>query len=139
MTTPTRQRLVQHQYDIESMIEKEDDPKQRAFLIVLNGINNSLIANTDATREIKDALDSHMENFERESRSNAELLNKGRGAYKVVAWVLGIGQILATGAWMQMRQDISELRTSAQISMASDARHDARISALEAATRTNKP
>ena len=49
--------------DISQMIANEDDPKQRAFLIVLHSINQALEANTSTVREISDKLEIHLEAF----------------------------------------------------------------------------
>ena len=65
--------------DIEALIAEENDPKQRAFLIILNSINSSMVANTEATRDVADKLDSHLSAFETKAESDAKLLNQGRG------------------------------------------------------------
>ena len=42
-----------HPFDIEEMIAREDDPKARAYLIILSSLHHALVANTSATLEIK--------------------------------------------------------------------------------------
>jgi hypothetical protein len=98
--------------DIEQMILAEDDQKQRAFLIVLHSINKSLIANTETIREVSDKLEMHLENFENHTKSEEALMNKGRGAWKVVAWVIGVVQVIGLGIWNEARTEIKGINTS---------------------------
>jgi hypothetical protein len=80
--------------DIESMIALEDDSKTRALLIILNSINNSMVANTSMTREVAEKLDQHLSNYEDHVTTESALVNKGLGAWKVVGWLMGITQII---------------------------------------------
>ncbi len=95
--------------DIDQMIMQEDDPKQRAFLIVLNNINKSLIANTDTIREVSSKLETHLLHYEQHVEKEDELLNKGRGAWKVVAWVIGVVQIVGLGIWANAREELKDI------------------------------
>lgn len=119
--------------DIEQMILNEDDPKQRAFLIVLNSINNSLIANTDTIRDVSEKLENHLTNFEEYTKTEEAMLNKGRGAWKVITWVISVVQIIGLGIWTDVRgdlQNISETAAEAKIKLI---QMDSRISTLEKA------
>ena len=118
-------------HDIEQMIAAEDDHKQRAFLIVLNSINNSLIANTHTIQEVSDKLETHLTNFETHTREEDALLNKGRGAWKVAAWVVGVVQVVGVGIWADTRNDIKTLHAAVAALTASDSRMDARVAVLE--------
>ena len=137
MSDPLHQRRaidrVSNMADIESMILSEDDPKQRAFLIVLNSINNSLMANTDTIRDVSEKLENHLTHFEQHTKSEEAMLNKGRGAWKVIAWVIGVVQIIGLGIWTDVRgdlQNISETTAEAKIKLF---QMDSRISTLEKA------
>lgn len=90
MTQPEHNRRATdaRTLDIESMIAAEDDSKQRAFLIVLNSINNSLVANTSTIRDISEKLETHLTNFDTHTQNEEATLNKGRGAWRVIAAVL---------------------------------------------------
>jgi len=112
--TPTRRSTDKLPVDIESMIMQEDDPKQRAFLIVLNSINNSLVANTETIREVSEKLETHLTHFEEHTRNEEALLNKGRGAWKVAAWVIGVVQVIGLGIWSQARDEIKDIHASVQ-------------------------
>lgn len=80
--------------DISELIKLEDDPKNRALLIILQNINLSLIANTKTVNDIDEQLKNHMELYNKRVMTEDALYNKGRGAWKVVSWLLGIVQII---------------------------------------------
>lgn len=112
MTDFNRRATDKLPLDIENMILQEDDLKQRAFLIVLNSINKSLIANTDTIREVSEKLESHLENFDSHTREEDARLNKGRGAWKILAWVVGVAQIVALGIWNEARSEIKQINAT---------------------------
>lgn len=96
------------------MIMQEDDPKQRAFLIVLNNINKSLIANTDTIRDVSEKLDAHLTSYEQHVEKEDALLNRGRGAWRVVAWVIGVVQVVGLGIWASAREEIKDIHAMLQ-------------------------
>lgn len=133
MTDPKRRSSDRRpSADIEKMIMQEDDPKQRAFLIVLNSINNSLVANTETIRDVSDKLEAHLENFENHSRNEEAIMNKGRGAWKVAAWVIGVAQIAGVFVWTQAREEVKEINSSLKAEREVIVRLDTRITVLEA-------
>lgn len=99
-------------FDINSMIAEENDPRQRAFLIVLNNINNSLIANTKTTMEVADKLDNHLSHYEQHTSDEAAMINKGIGAWRVVAWVSTIAQALVMAAGTYLISDLKEIHAT---------------------------
>lgn len=98
--------------DIDQMILAEDDPKQRAFLIVLNSINNSLIANTETIKDVSGKLDAHLTSYEKHVEQEDALLNKGRGAWRVMAWVIGAVQMVGLGIWNEARTEIKDINAA---------------------------
>ncbi len=118
-------------HDIEQMIMQEDDPKQRAFLIVLNSINNSLIANTHTIQDVSDKLEQHLTNFETHAREEEAVMNKGRGAWKVAAWVVGVAQVVAVSLWVETRSDMKALHLGLETLVAADAILNTRVAVLE--------
>jgi hypothetical protein len=125
--------------DIERMIAAEDNPSQRAFLIVLNSINNALIENTAMTKEVSVKLESHLVNFSKHIKDEDEIMNKGRGAWKVIASVAGILQLLVFGYFSQMHSEVSLLQDFRQTQMQSNVSDELRISRLETLTTAAKP
>lgn len=126
-----RRRLDDISMNIETMIAEEDDPKQRAFLIVLNNINNSLLANTITVRDIGGKLDSHLVNYENNVRNSDKLINRGKGMWVVFAWVIAIAQaaVLAVGTWAA--KELSDIHTIQQNAQIYITRVEARVQAVE--------
>jgi hypothetical protein len=131
METTMPPDVQRHPFDINEMIAGENDPKQRAYLIILNSINNSLMDNTNSTREISTKLDAHLTNFERQTQANNEILNKGKGAWRVLAWVLGGVQIIGLGIWVEAKSDIKSIHEAIVAGQQTDTRVEARLQALE--------
>ena len=120
------------------MILQEDDPKQRAFLIVLNSINNSLIANTETIREVSDKLEQHLEHFDAHTKAEDALMNKGRGMWKVAAWVIGIAQLVGLYIWQHAREDLAQINSALQREQVEIAQISTRVSNVEKALETKK-
>ena len=118
--------------DIEAMILEENDPKQRAFLIVLNAINNSLLANTTMTRDLSEKLETHLQVYASHAASDEALLNKGRGIWSVGGWIFGIIQIIGLGIWNQARVDIKDITIASQYQHEEASKLMSRVSVLEA-------
>lgn len=117
--------------DIEDMIIKEDDPHQRAFLVVLNSINISLVANTRTVTDIGRKLEAHLVNFESHTKNEEALMNKGRGAWNILAWVLSIAQIAVIGAYVNMTNEIRNINAVVQSHMVNSKQIETRIDSME--------
>jgi len=131
MTVHSRRSTDNRVGDIEALISGENDPKQRAFLIILNSINASMVANTEATREVADKLDNHLSAFEAKAEADAQMLNQGRGAWRVLAWVLGTAQVMILGISGYVFSDLQAIHSDLTKLSIADARMDARINLLE--------
>jgi len=103
--------------DIELMIAAEDDSKTRAILMVLNNINNSMIANTAMTSSVASKLDAHLTKYELFVAKESDLVSRGIGAWRVAVWILGIAQLAVCAAVMHVNSGF--------------AAHDARLIKLE--------
>jgi len=123
--------------DISQMIASEDDPKQRAFLIVLHSINQSLEANTSTVREISDKLEVHLEAFNEHTAEGEKMMNQGRGAWKIAAWVIGFAQILATGAWVTQRSEMTALAATIHAEVLTQAEMKGRVDSIEKVMQTH--
>ena len=89
--------------DISQMIASEDDPKQRASLIVLHAISLALEANTNTVRDISVKLEKHLEAFSSHASTEQAMMNQGRGMWKIMAWVLTGAQVIGIGLWTDTR------------------------------------
>jgi hypothetical protein len=102
--------IAGNQLKILDLIEQENDPKDRAFLIVLQQINASLIANTTTINDIAEKLDTHLTAYESHARREQELIDTGKGMWRVGAWILGIVQTIAIAAIGFVFNNIEELK-----------------------------
>lgn len=104
-----RRRAVDRgqQEEIEDLIAQEQDPKIRLQLMVMNRINLSLVENTNTIQEINSKLETHLTNFAEHTKTNEALVNKGRGAWRVVIYVFSFLQIAAisTTAYIVRQQE----------------------------------
>jgi hypothetical protein len=111
--------------DIESMIIGEQDPQQRAFLIVLNNINLALIANTKLAREVSEdnaalrgAFNEHVETFATHVQAVDAVKNKGRGAWQAGAALLVIVQALVTFIAYQSTDTLDRFKLATERALA---------------------
>lgn len=112
-------KIEQQQEVIEDLLRDEQDARQRAYLLMLNSINQTLIANTEMHRNMAQKLDGHLrqfevhlKNFEGHAQADEALLNKGRGLWIAIAWILGTAQVVVLSVWLGMTNDIQALRNS---------------------------
>jgi len=124
--------------DIDQLIMQEDDPKQRSFLIVLNSINNSLIANTETIKDVSEKLDAHLTSYENHVEQEDALLNRGRGAWKVMAWVISGVQVIGLGIWAMAREEIKEIHVMLQAEQKQLAQLESRVLFVERVTDHSK-
>ena len=98
--------------EIDDLIKQENDPKTRAILLVLQNINVSLMANTQAVNDTDTQLKRHMVEVAKRTEENNALLNKGRGMWNVISVCLAIvqaGLIYFMGMYLS---DIKSLHVS---------------------------
>ena len=115
MATELNRRSTDNQsLDINQLIADESDPKQRAFLIVLHNINLSLEANTKTVRDIGDRLEEHITKFTDHANNEQIMVAQGKGAWRVMAWVLGVAQLMVIGLWTTVKTDLSSLNAHDQ-------------------------
>jgi hypothetical protein len=110
--------------EIDDLIKAENDPKTRAILLVLQNINVSLIANTEAVNDTDRQLKQHMTAVAKNAEENNALLNKGRGMWNVISLVLAAVQVALVYFMSMYLSDIKSLH-------AEDAGLEKRIIVLE--------
>ena len=126
--------------DIGSMIAAEDDQKARGFLLVLHAISLSLEANTTTVRDISVKLEKHLETFGLHAAKEQELMNQGKGAWKIMAWVLAAAQGIGILMWNDTRNSQNEsqsdraaIRAELAAARMTDTKLESRIGVLEQA------
>ena len=110
--------------EIDELIKSENDPKTRAILLVLQNINISLMANTEAVNDTDRQLKQHMTAVAKNAEENNALLNKGRGMWNVISLVLAAVQVALVYSMSMYLADIKSLH-------AEDAGLEKRIIVLE--------
>ena len=96
------------EYDeIGELIKQENDPKTRAILMVLQSINLSLIANTQAVNDTDAQLKAHMIEFRTRTAEGDALVNRGRGMWRVISSIFVMAQAFLV--WL-MLQSLDELK-----------------------------
>ncbi len=137
-TEQNRRASDKRQDEIDKLISEENDPKQRALMIVLQSINRSLIANTMCTQGIQSDVTQHradfvvlLRNFDTHAMKEEALINKGRGAWFVIAIVLSIAQALLLYGWNASRNEIEEMKSVAAAAQLTHEKLIGRITHLE--------
>lgn len=119
------------QHEIEALIAAEDDARIRLQLMIMNRINLSLIANTHTINEVAIKLEDHLSIYERRTTAEQALINKGKGAWRMVAWVIGAVQLIGLGIWTDARQDLAGIHAALEQARLSDSRIEHRLDVLE--------
>lgn len=120
-----------HQDDIEQLIAEEEDPRKRLYLIVMNRINLSLVANTQTIQKVSDKLEAHLESFEKRSKEQDAIVNKGKGAWRVIAVVLGFLQLGSVWLGSVIIDDMKRTHEDIKVIATEQARRDIRIKNVE--------
>jgi len=121
--------------EILALAQQADDAKDRAYLLLLLKINNSLEANTEATQEIAKEIQGHVADFashridfQKHVQEEAALFNQGRGAWKVTAVVLSVAQIaaFAVASWYISKQndEAIQLKAMSEAIIRNESRHN---------------
>ena len=110
--------------EIDDLIKAENDPKTRAILLVLQNINVSLMANTEAVNDTDRQLKQHMVEVAKRTEESNALLNKGRGMWNIISLVLAAVQVALVYFMSMYLTDIKSLH-------AEDAGLEKRIIILE--------
>lgn len=116
---------------LNAMLESENDASKRALLLVLSSLNSNLVANTTATDSIRKDLTAHLTAYQGHMELTTEYINKGKGAWKVFAWVLAVAQVLLIGTVGTVHTEMrafSAAATSLQVAANANAH---RITTLE--------
>ena len=125
MSNSTAERYTRRASDMEAtkladMLEREDDASKRALLLVLTSLNANLMANTAATESIRKDLTAHLSSYQVHMEVTTEYINKGKGAWKVFAWVLAVAQtilILTVGVVHTEMKAFQAIATSLQVTV----------------------
>ena len=111
---PDRRRRDPIQEQIETLIMSASDPKDKAFLLILNKIADNLDENTMLTRTLASEFKSHTEAFALHEQKEMALINQGRGFWR--ATLAAVVVIQALGVWWFQGHIAQTARTQEQVS-----------------------
>jgi hypothetical protein len=127
-----------HQSEIDELILQEDDKRQRAYLVLLNNINQSLIANTSLTQQNTMMLQDHIEDYqdhkdsyERHTQSEALMVSEIKGAKRVLVYVFGAIQMIVVASVGWLITDLKDVHAHLAAVTVSDTATEIRMSELE--------
>lgn len=94
-------------------------------------INNALQTHLVAIRDLQVKIDTHIKVFEESKDQHQAMLNKGLGAWKILAWVLAGAQAIIIAGAISLRADLLEIHGSIQGLEQSDVRIIQRMNSEE--------
>lgn len=84
---PHRGELKDTDAEIMRLVQDANDPQHKATLLVLLRISHNLNQNTDLTKTLHTDFEKHRTDVVAYMENGNALLNKGIGAWKIVAWI----------------------------------------------------
>ena len=110
---------VMHQTEekILELIEETGDAKDKAFLLILLKLNNSLTDNTLVVHEVasrvhdvSSGLEKHLKEFGDHLTTDTATIAREEGAKRVWAYVLGICQVIIFATVAYFNSELSNIR-----------------------------
>ena len=80
---------------IMALIQEADDPGNKALLLILYQINDTLTHNTAMTKTLVDSFGAYRKEFDAHEKTEMALINQGRGWIRSSLFFLGILQAIA--------------------------------------------
>jgi hypothetical protein len=105
-----RRATDQVQQQIEDLIVSATDPKDKAFLLIMNKIAVSLDTNTFLTQGLSEDFKAHTNAFKLHEVAEAELINQGKGGVKVALALVAIIQVLIGVVVTNQLSEIRDMR-----------------------------
>lgn len=107
----THRRQSDHSLDmveekIISLIEQTDSTKDKAYLLILMKLNDSVTTNTNNTNKVANKLKEIVENM----ATHEALLNRSKGWRDILVWVLGIVQTVGILIMVNFNSDLENIR-----------------------------
>lgn len=119
-----KRSVDKQQDDIAELIKMENDPERRALLIVLQAINNSLIANTSTVNAIDAQLTLHLIEYRQQTAANEAAKHHANGRNAWTKWAMPTIQAACVAGLGYISSELASLHVM-------DAKHDAKIVRLE--------
>lgn len=130
--TERRREIDKMQQQIEDLIVAADNPKDKAFLLIMNKIAVSLDTNTFLTQSLSDEFQAHTKAFKNHEAAELSLINQGKGGLKVGMWCLGIIQVLVIAIASSQLSEIRDMQQELNSCKTSITMHTEQIKQLQA-------
>lgn len=128
---------VQHQ--IEELIVSATDPKDKAFLLIMNKIAISLDTNTFLTQGLSEDFKAHTDAFKSHEQAEAEMINQGKGGIRVALAFVGVIQILLAFVITNQLTDMKDVRQELVTVTNKVIVHNEQIRVLQGLQKSNTP
>lgn len=99
------------QKQIEELILSATDPKDKAFLLIMNKMAISLDTNNYLTQGLSDEFKTHTEVFKKHEQTELAMINQGKGGLRVAVFLLGFIQTLAGFIIYSQLAEIKEMKS----------------------------
>ena len=91
---------------LNAMIAAENDEGMRALLLLLSDLNGNVIASTKATEANRTDLSDHLTAYQKHLELTTAYINKGKGIWQLLAWLLPIAQAVLVMVTLNLHQDM---------------------------------
>jgi hypothetical protein len=105
-----RREIDKMQQQIEDLIVAADNPKDKAFLLIMNKIAVSLDTNTFLTQSLSDEFQAHTTAFKNHEAAELALIHQSKGGIRVGMWFLGIIQLIVIAVASSQLAEIKEMK-----------------------------
>lgn len=92
---------------IIALIEKTEDTKDKAFLLILMKLNDSITNNTVNTNKVANKLKEMSTTFESHIKTEEAILNRGKGWRDVLVWVVGVAQAISVYMFLTLNTELT--------------------------------
>ena len=119
---------------VATMIAEENDPKQRALLMLIDGTRRAISDNTSVIQEMRSDMRMHRAEFEAHKKEQDRIINQGVGARRMarVAWtviaiVLSVSYSFVVWTGSRALNKLDALDTKVHANEADHAKYDAKF------------
>ena len=105
-----RRRSDPVQSQIEELILEATDPRDKAFLLIMNKMAVSLDTNTYLTQGLSDEFKAHTNAFRKHEQTELNMINQGKGGVRVAVFLLSLIQALAGFIIYSQLADIKDMK-----------------------------
>lgn len=113
--TGTHRRQTDHALDaveekIIKLIEDTGDNKDKAYLLILMKLNDSIITNTNNVNKVANKLKDIVGAFDSHVKREEAILNRTRGWRDILVWVLGLVQAVGIWALVHLNTELKDIK-----------------------------